>query len=115
MQTLRRSIDGRPGLSRGAYWRSGRRRMREASIERCREQAAQHRRMAEAAEDPELKTKLLRIAQSYDEIADHILRLNRRREAAAPPPEDRSTSADEPGPPADAQARAQDETQGGNR
>jgi hypothetical protein len=53
--------------------------MKEASVERCLEQAQHHRRMAEAAEDPELRAKLLRIAQSYEEVAEHILQLNRRR------------------------------------
>jgi hypothetical protein len=60
--------------------------MREASVERCQEQAERHRRMADAAEDPELKAKLLRIAQSYDEVATHILQLNRRRAASKEEP-----------------------------
>jgi hypothetical protein len=49
--------------------------MKQASAERCREQAVLHRRMAEGAEDPELREKLLRIAASYEEVAEHILQM----------------------------------------
>jgi hypothetical protein len=38
--------------------------MREASAERCLQQAEQHRKMADT-NDPELKAKLLAIARSY--------------------------------------------------
>ena len=53
--------------------------MKEASVERCLAQAAQHRRMAERTDDPELRAKLLRIAESYEDVAAHIARLNQRR------------------------------------
>jgi hypothetical protein len=52
--------------------------MREASAQRCLDQAEQHRKMAEAADDPEVKQKLLQIAKSYNELASHIERKRNR-------------------------------------
>jgi hypothetical protein len=60
--------------------RIGGRTVKEASAERCREQAAQHRRMAEATEDAALRQKLLEIAAAYEELAEHIRRTRRPTE-----------------------------------
>lgn len=48
--------------------------MKDASPERCEEQAAVHRRMAEQATDPETRLTLLRIAESYEQVAETIRR-----------------------------------------
>jgi len=53
--------------------------MREASAERCLEQAEQHRKMADDTADPELKAKLLAIARSYEDLAKYVGQLQRRR------------------------------------
>jgi hypothetical protein len=55
--------------------------MREASAQRCLDQAEQHRKMAEAADDPEVKRKLLQIANSYEELARLIERKHGRATA----------------------------------
>ena len=54
--------------------------MRDASAQRCLDQAEQHRKMAEAADDPEVKRKLLQIAKSYDDVAALIERKQSRGE-----------------------------------
>jgi hypothetical protein len=48
-------------------------RMKQVSVERCREQAETHRRMAERADDLEGKAKLLQVAQTYEELAQMIV------------------------------------------
>jgi hypothetical protein len=50
--------------------------MKQVSAERCREQAMIHRRMAEEADAPEVREKLLRIAESYEELTRHVLKSN---------------------------------------
>jgi hypothetical protein len=52
--------------------------MKQASAERCRQQAELHRKMAEAADAPEMKAKLLSIARSYDELAQNIVKTTSR-------------------------------------
>jgi hypothetical protein len=54
-------------------------RMREASAERCLQQAEQHRKMADDTNVPELKAKLLALARSYEDLAKYVGELQRRR------------------------------------
>jgi hypothetical protein len=46
--------------------------MKQPSAERCREEAALHRKMADKVTEPEVRAKLLQTAQAYETLARSI-------------------------------------------